>query len=339
MTTKTRLTYWLQAILLVAFTVWLTWYLTQAVSLTEIVGIFQQAHGWAVWLGLGSIVLTISLKAWRWQLIFIENPPTFQPTFLALSLGQYINLIFPILRLGEVARIYQLRQESNKNEMVILSTVAIEKLLDLIMLVGTAVFLLPLLTLSNLPTVSPLIPIVITLLACLLLYWLAYHTNQVLHTSQWILQKLPQTLAQRLQRWVAAGLEGLAAVRNPKRVLSLILLSLLINLFSISTPYLIFLALDIPLGIPQAAIIFVGGTLVAIPSTTPAKVGVLEWSIMFMMQQLGIQNQPLRFSYAILLHIVVFLPQILFGIIATWHSNWDYKKVNHPTFHEMKYHK
>ena len=57
-------------------------------------------------LAVGVVLTTLALKGWRWQLMFPDDsaPVPFRAAFWSTTLGQYVNLIIPFLRLGEVAR-------------------------------------------------------------------------------------------------------------------------------------------------------------------------------------------------------------------------------------------
>ena len=58
-------------------------------------------------------------------------------------LGQYVNLIVPFFRLGEVARIYALNRQASVPMAQSLGTLVVEKVLDLFILILTIAAILP----------------------------------------------------------------------------------------------------------------------------------------------------------------------------------------------------
>ena len=121
------------------------WFLSARVGLDTIGAVLAEANVTEVVLALGVMVLTLLIKAWRWQLLFTgsdANVP-YKAAFWASSLGQYVNLIVPFLRLGEIARIYSLNREAQVNSAQTIGTLVVEKVLDLIFFGLTIVLVVP----------------------------------------------------------------------------------------------------------------------------------------------------------------------------------------------------
>ena len=100
------------------------------------------------------------------------------------------------------------------------------------------------------------------------------------------------------------------------------LVSLLIGGLSVLTPLLLFTALGLPLGLKEAILLHLITSIGSVPPTTPARLGVFEWLVVFMLAQLGEGDENLRLSYALLYHSVVLLPQLTLGAVALAQSRW-----------------
>lgn len=80
-------------------------------------------------------------RAWRWQVLLWQTPVRFGAALRALLIGQLLNGVLP-LRSGDVARALWVRSEHGSGATVALGTIALEKLWDLLALLGCGVMLL-----------------------------------------------------------------------------------------------------------------------------------------------------------------------------------------------------
>jgi uncharacterized protein (TIRG00374 family) len=257
-------------------------------------------------------------KAWRWQLLF--HPPATQPQFRhlfwALSLGQLVNTAVPFLRLGEIVRIYDLGEQSDSSRALALGTLVVEKVVDMMMLVLTIAVLLPFLVIPSFVIDSSYVAALAAVFAIVALFLLAYRTDIALRLAHMALRPIPDRFEERLLSIVATGLEGLAALRSGRAILLILLLSAVIAFLSVLTPLVLFLAFSLPLGLVAAASLHVVLTLGTLPPSTPAKVGVFEFLVAFMMRFFNVNNAAEILAYTIVFHLVVVVPQLLFGVVA-----------------------
>ncbi len=300
------------------------WFLSTRVPLAELATTLAAASLPWVALGLAIMLLTLLLKAWRWQLMFTPEAPavSFSTAFWASSLGQYVNLIVPFLRLGEVARIYVLNQEADIRAARTIGTLVLEKVLDLIFFGLTILLVVPFTVLPDYLDQSMVGLIAVPALLLLVLYVLAYRTEWAISILEAAARPLPDRLEQWLLRVAVSGLEGLSALRDSRLILMLLLLSLVIATFGILLPYVLFPALGLELGILQAALIHIVVSIAVAPPSTPVKIGVFNGAAALMLWQAGVRDETSIISYSILFYLVVIAPQIVLGIIAAGRSNW-----------------
>ena len=303
------------------------WYLSAKVSLVDITAALLQAKMGFILLSLISMVITIAVKALRWRYLFPTNhkPIPYRPLLWAILLGQYVNTVVPFLRLGEIARIYALNHQTKIGKTRTLGTLIVEKTMDMIMLVLTMAILLPFVVLPDFINNPGLILTIIATSALAGLYLLAFQTNFVIRISQKTAQRLPSKLSQRIMHLVTSGLEGLAALRNQRLSLIVIGLSMLIAIFSISTPYLLFPAFNIQLGLKEAALLNIAVSVASSPPSTPGKIGIFDGVVVFMLVSFGLENDSTILSYTIIYHLVVIAPQIILGGIAAARTNWKWR--------------
>lgn len=278
------------------------------------------------------MVLTIVLKAWRWQLMF-RPPVRLGAAFWAAALGQYVNLVIPFLRLGEVARLYALNQESGASGGRALGTLVVEKTLDLIFFGLTIVFVLPFVVLPDFAERPGALSLILPLALLVVLYLLAFQTDTVIRLWRKVISPLPQRLQGWLLKLAVAGLEGLVALRDRRLSLWLLVLTLIIAVLAVALPYSLFPALHLPFNLLDAALIHIVVTIAIVPPSTPAKIGVLNGAAALALWQLGLTDESAIAGYAILLYLVVVVPQLVLGLIAASRSKWRWQSAMTPASH------
>jgi uncharacterized protein (TIRG00374 family) len=304
------------------------WYLADKVSLTDIAQALILAKPGYILLGTMIMFITLFVKAWRWQLMFRtpDDTPRFAPLFWSLMLGQYVNLIVPFFRLGEIARIYALNRQTEIPMARSLGTLVVEKVLDAIMLAMTIGILLPLVILPEFVGEPGWILWIVPVAALLILYLLAYQTELITRFFQALTEKFPARFGRRLLKWSLSGLEGLASLRSTRLSLLLVGSSALIAFLAVLLPYVLFMAFDLQLGLIEAAIIHVVVIIVTTPPSTPGKIGVFNGAVALVLLSYGMADEAIIISYSIVFHLVVILPQIALGAIAASRTDWRWHK-------------
>lgn len=309
---------WLRILISLALSLFGLWFVTRGVDLSEVPVAIAGSKLHFVLLALAIIVFTMAAKAWRWRLMFapIEEAPQFGQAFWALALGQFINTAVPFLRLGEIARVYDLGERAQQSKARALGTLLVEKVLDLIMLIITLAVLIPFLVIPGFVSQSGYVMAIAGGVALLILIGLALRNDLAIRLARIVLSPLPEKLNKRIMDIVVAGLHGLAALRSGRLLFLLLLSSAIVAILAVLTPWVLFLALDVPLGLVAAAAIHVVLTVGTLPPSTPARVGVFEFLVAFMLHFFDIENSALILAYTIVYHLVVVIPQLTLGGFA-----------------------
>lgn len=327
-TTTRRLIPWLNLLLVLVLLGIGIWYLSDKVSLVEIGLALGNAKPLPILIGFTIVLLTMLLKAWRWQYMFAgaQQRPSFGAAFWALMLGQYVNLIVPFFRLGEVARIYALNRQTSIPMATSIGTLVVEKVLDLFLLVITIALMMPFIILPEfIGQPGPLLWLV-PLLSLVALYFFAFQTERITRLLQNIADRLPKNWIQRPFRWMISGLEGLAALRSGRTSVILVILSAVIAVLSVLLPYILFASFDLQLSLVQAALIHVVVTIAITPPSTPGKLGVFNGVVALVLYSFGLSDDATIISYSIVYYLVAIIPQILLGSIAAAKTDWHWQR-------------
>jgi hypothetical protein len=261
-----------------------------------------------------AIVLTIiSLftRALAWWTI-LERKSTVPRAFFIINEGYLLNNLFPF-RLGELARAIFMGNASGQGTFHVLSTIVIERALDIIMAAGLLLATLPLALGMDWAGPFAWRILVLVLLGLSALYLLARHHEAV---QAWVIKVGSKN--RLVDRWVVPRigslLDGLAVMRQPRKFLQ--------SVFWIVVSWviwvLIYYVMLLPIA-PQAKYwwsMFIDSVLalgIAVPSA-PAALGVFEAALVGALTLLGV-NASAALAYAIAMH---FLQFVVTGIFGFW---------------------
>jgi uncharacterized protein (TIRG00374 family) len=272
------------------------------------------------WVGLAllSVLINILLKAVRWRALLGEpgRKLALFPVLQALLAGQMLNILYPV-RLGDLTRAYWIGGLIPPGRVFALGTIVLEKLLDT--LSYAALFFL-LIVFVPLPgwlndSVYSLSLAILVMLAAVFI--LAYRPQWVSGLAGRVLARFPERVGAYLLARFRSAMESLHVLQDRAGLLNLALLSALIWGTAILNNALVLRALQIRL--PWTAPLLVLMVLQAGISiaAVPGWVGIFEYSCILALAVFGVPQAP-ALSFGILLHLLVFLPPVVLGLVAFW---------------------
>ncbi|MGB9799114.1 MAG: lysylphosphatidylglycerol synthase transmembrane domain-containing protein [Thermanaerothrix sp.] len=305
---------------------WLQWLPGVVISLLAIGILFRVANWKDVGAALaayrwpfimGSLLLTLSFlwtRAWAWTALLEGQARPIQ-AFWAINQGYLINNLLP-LRAGEVGRSVLLGHQINQNPVRVLSTVVIERILDLAFAATLLLSTLPLVVgMAWARTVSWL-TLAIILAVLVMLIILSRNQESTLQffdniTQRWRWRFLRVVILPQLHHLM----QGLGALRNPRALWKALFWVGVSWGLAVCNYYLMLLPLA-----PHARFwwgVFADGVLamgIALPSA-PAALGTFEASLVAALALLGV-NSTAALAYAITLHFLQFLVTGVLGLLG-----------------------
>ena len=283
------------------------------------------------WVALAVVVVVASssLKAVRWRVLFFPRRVPIGRTWSVFMIGQMLNILLPA-RAGEVGRIYLIGDEGAVSHAAALSTVVVEKIVDLVML--TLAFFIVALWLVTTSTDFPdwlrdagmgLVLLAALGLASILL--LARLGRRIWHL-------LRRTLKPAPARWIAVAdsaveqaISALGSLQHSQARFQIWTWSLLIWALMALTNALVFLAFDLELS-PYVALVLLVVLMsgVALPPL-PGNVGVFVYLCILVLSLFAV-NRETALVYGITLQIVAFLPLVVVGFACLLWENWRAKR-------------
>lgn len=264
-----------------------------------------------------SVVITTLAKTARWRLLFHARRShlRFSRLLSILLIGQMANFLTSV-RLGEPVRAYLVGQVEGESKAYALTTVAVEKLADLLMLLAL-VLILPWL---NFPLWIQVARWTVALGVGLLgagALLAAYQRARLESAAKWMLARTPWSRREGLFSAFQGALAGAGVVRDRSAVVKIMVWTLGIWVLATATNYAVFRALHLHLDWPEA--LFLLAVLQAgmsVPST-PGKVGVFQYLCIIALAPFGVGRAE-AFAYGILLYAAVFGTMALWVAFTLW---------------------
>ncbi len=290
-------------------------------SWAEVWAVLSQARLGYVAVALLTVLLGFWLKALRWQ-VMLGLPGAdvpFNDLLLSHLSGQMLNALFP-LRIGDLSRAVIIGREG-PGWAFVLGTVVLEKVVDIIWLALTFLLLIVLIPLPNWVGDFGWVLVGAAALMCAATFALAAYRQRLLPLAEKLVNRLPAGW-QRLRRFAAAlvgqmrnALASLDVLRQRRDLLLIALWSTLIWMAAVLTNYLTLQALGLDLGLSAALLILVGLMVGISVAAVPGRIGVFEWICVLALAVYGVEQAP-ALSYGLLLHVIVYAPVILLGVIS-----------------------
>ena len=271
-----------------------------------------------LWLvpGVLLIVALLFWKGWRWQVLFQpEHRLPFSSVFTAMCAGYLASNVFPA-RAGELARLVLLVSEQPVSVARTLSTIIVERLLDLLALIVVLVFLLPFVSLpADLTALARGIALTALVGTVALLVFSSWK-ERLLRWAHAILRHLRFLDRPQIYTALEHLLDGFAALRGRKGVW-LILNSVIGWYAVVGMAWAAGKALG--LDVPLTAIIFavVVTTLWMLVPSSPGYIGVFHYWAAWAVMQFGVPREQ-AVSFAVLWHAANYLLLSTAGVIALW---------------------
>lgn len=258
------------------------------------------------------IISGVLIRSLRWNLIAINNIKL-KPFWDAANLGYLGNLIYPA-RAGEILRIVALRKFIPIAEGPAISSAGIDRLADGIMIPFFLVIIIEYFGRSaDIPDpvrIFSLFFICILIFVGFFIIWGKKFEDKVITGFSW----LPPQWVDKLCLWYIHAHESASSLKNPRRLSSVLLLSILSFLLDSLAYYALFLAFGWSLPFSAALImcifIFAGSTL---PST-PGYFGIYQIACILALRPFGISDTA-SVAYSLVLQCTVYA---IFLIIGGW---------------------
>jgi uncharacterized protein (TIRG00374 family) len=296
-------------------TAFFVWLVLRDAPFAEVARVIARAN-WVLLLVLSipAYVLVVYLRALRWRHLTAPiRPFATASLFRATAVGFMANNVFP-LRMGEVIRAWYLSREGGGSRAAIFGTVILERVIDMVTVIGLAFGVLALLGAGHdgLIARSAVVLLIIAIAPSVVIVLLEVAPEPSIAFATRLTRPFSTRLTEFLEYALRRFSEGLGALRSGHHLLRVALYTMAIWLIASTIPLVAaFAAVGVDLGSPfqtlaaawitQAAI----GMAVALPSA-PGFFGPYHFACKVALEHFGISPET-AVALGTLIHAVFWL--------------------------------
>jgi hypothetical protein len=299
----------------------LTLYLAlRDVAFNEFASALRQASPLFIIYALISVGCNNLAKTFRWRTLLgpAGNKISTWKLFLALMAGQTLNAIYPA-RIGDLSRALVIGS-AGPGRVYTLGTVVIEKVLDMMAYATLFLLLILLMPLPAWVNNSAYTLILVTTLAASATLWITLFPARFMEFVGRLIQIIPGTIGGYINERLQYAVHSLDILQSRSGLVRLTFWSAAIWGTAILTNHLTLVAMQIHLPLIASLLVLVALQAgISIPSV-PGSIGVFEYIGVLALSVFQV-DQAAALSFAIILHMLVFLPITILGLIAVWFLN------------------
>ncbi|HEX2171890.1 MAG TPA: lysylphosphatidylglycerol synthase transmembrane domain-containing protein [Dehalococcoidia bacterium] len=308
---------------------WLRLLIGLAVSLVSLVVVFQGTdlddvrstlgRTNPIWLAPAVIALaiTIIVKAARWGLLFRPHyRPGLRPLTSGILIGQMVNNALPV-RLGEVARIQYLAEATGVPRTYSLGTIALEKALDSVSLLGLFIVVVPFALLPEWVRRSGLLAtagLAVVLIGAILV---VRRRATLRALADWLVGRVPALSRITESRRVVTILRSLDVLGDAGllvRALAYSALALVAGAV-LNATVLLALGLDLASLVPASLFVLLLGYLGGAVPASPGRIGIFQAVTVLSLAPFAIGRTD-ALSFSLILYAIAIVLPTLAGVIV-----------------------
>jgi uncharacterized protein (TIRG00374 family) len=286
----------------------------RGVHLEELLVSLQQVDLLFVALILILIATAQILRSFRWGLLLEPIKPLRQRLLLPITCVGFLFIWVLPARLGEMARPYLLRQNSEVGLSAAMGSVVLERLIDASVLVVLMAICLPAVRLPGW-ILSSFQAFVFVLIASGLLLLLGSIPRFQGMFLQFLSRVAPEALVEFIKRLFETFYTGMQAVASIRRLLAIVILSLVIWGTTAAAYMVLFRSMDLQLGWLAAITVLVLTCIgISLPSA-PGFIGNYHYACVVALTLFGVVKET-ALAFAIVNHFLTLAVIVLMGVYS-----------------------
>lgn len=282
------------------------------VDLAVVWSTLRSANYWYVLPALVLILIGQCGRARSWQNI-LGAGLKFQRVLSALNIGYLINNLLP-LRLGEIGRALLIARQQKSSPVRVISSVAVERLIDLCLLVGMAAAFLPLVLGLDWAQRAVLIFFGVAAVGFGGLFFLARSRDLAFRLVHVVFGRFG-SVGTMIERRVDEMIDGLSVLRDPRRFVTAMLWSGLAWVCAGLSAWMLLLAFR-PEATPYEGffVLVVSGLGIAIPSA-PGSIGVWQAAVVLALSVFKVEHE-VAVGFSVIHHFSNYGLMMILGAIS-----------------------
>ena len=285
-----------------AASVGLGWLAARGLDWGDVRESFEGVSVFLVLLAVAVFMFASVLRAYRWQILFVNETISTLRLFIIQNEGIGLNNVSPVRVASEPTQLAILTLRDRVNGATAFATLGMERVIDVIastMILGVAFFLVP--EMQNF-TLYVWGAVGFSVVAVALVRFLAWGSEAI-------------AFIRRIKFLAAFATAVRDLERERARLLASLLVSVLYWLLVGVTAWLIAVSIDLGIS-PMTATLVIMGTIffaTAVPAA-PSAIGTFEFAVIYMLEFFGVEREA-GFGFAVITHAVFFLPPTIIAAI------------------------
>jgi uncharacterized protein (TIRG00374 family) len=286
------------------------------------------ANYWLLLAALPVLFIVIAIRAQRWRLLFYPDTHiSFRSAFGALNIGYMAGAILP-LQLGEVARVYVLSDAEKLPPGRVLSTVAIERLLDVFALLAILAVLVPFVDLPAAAVVTALVIFAGFIVFATVVVIAVRDRPRVERWWARLLRLIPSRFRPRAERLGHSLLDGLSALSNPRILFLASFWTVTSWMTSALVTYLALRAFSLDVPFAAAPFLLIATTFGFFVPSSPGAIGVYHAITIRTLTTVFSVPHDQATSYALVVHALYLIPPTIIGALFFWWYHLSLRRIS-----------
>lgn len=287
----------------------------------------EDANYWLLVPALPLLFVFIAIRAQRWRLLFYPDTHiSLLATFGALNIGYMAGAVLP-LQLGEIARVYVLSDSQKLAPARVLSTVAVERLLDVFALLFLLVVLLPFVDLPRVAAISSLVITGLFIIPTIVLVIAVRDRPRVERWAEWFIRFVPDRFDDTARKIVHSLLDGLSALSNVRVLLYVIGCTLASWMTSSCVVYLVMRAFSLDVPFAAAPFVLIATTFGFFVPSSPGAIGVYHAISIRTLTTVFDVPHDAAVSYTLVVHALYLLAPTIAGACFFWFNHLSVRRL------------
>ena len=262
----------------------------------------------------------------RWRLLLYPlHGLRLRNLFGSITVAYLINNIFPF-QLGDLGRAYLIGELEGVRKSRALSTVIVERIIDVLTLVVFLVLLIPFIGVPSWLAVPAAILGVAFLLLGVLALVAALRRHWLIAIVNGLPSFVPQRVKARLGDSAHSAVDGLHVLSNPLLLVQVLALTVLQWLVSAAALYFVMLAFDLKVGYDAAIFVMIVVSFGFLIPASPGSIGVYHALSVKALAVYGVDEGP-ALSYAFVAHLMYYVPPIIIGTLFLWQHQLGWRRL------------
>ena len=267
------------------------------------------------------------MRTLRWRTLLRPLRPKLWHLFGSLNVGYLINNLVP-LQVGEVGRAYMLSELEGISATRSMSTVIVERILDMATLLVFLLILTPFVDFPGWVGASFIIVGVAVSVAMALLIAASVHQDFAIRVIERFLKFAPQTMRPKLTDMARSALTGFSVLSRPREAIELVFWSASTWLVVAMVSYTGMRAFSIDIGYGAAMFVVIAVSFGWLVPSSPGQFGVYHAIVVSTLTNVFDVERNLAVSYALVMHLVFYLPPFPLGLAFLWSERRLWQRVS-----------